>query len=166
MLTTRPGRWARANLYKGLGLLHSHQFDVIDAAPWFNRGHMETRSQKLLLAAALASCGFAFAADPGAVSARAESEALLARLQAAGCSFNRNGNWHGSAEARDHLARKLDLLERNERLQSAEQFIERVASRSSVSGQAYQVKCAGEPVVDSRSWLLRQLAILRSVGKR
>jgi hypothetical protein len=153
-------------LYKSLEPFVSHQCGVNDAAPWFNRVHMETHAKKLLMVAALSSCGVAFAADSGAVSARAESEALLARLQSNGCSFNRNGSWHGSTEAREHLARKLELLDKNERLQSTEQFIERAASRSSVSGNAYQVKCAGEPPVDSRSWLLRQLAILRSTGKR
>jgi hypothetical protein len=127
---------------------------------------MDTPSKKLLVAAALASCCFACAADSVALSARSETDALLARLQASGCKFNRNGDWHDSAEARQHLARKLESLERNQPLQNTEQFIEHAASRSSTSGIPYQVKCGGEPPVDSRSWLLRQLAILRSAGKR
>jgi hypothetical protein len=82
-------------------------------------------------------------------------------LQTSGCQFNRNGAWHDSAEARNHLLRKLEYLEQRGMAQSAEQFIELAASKSSVSGRAYQVRCGGQSPVASQTWLTRQLTKLR-----
>jgi hypothetical protein len=96
-------------------------------------------------------------------AARAEIDSLLSRLAASGCQFKRNGTWHSAAEAQAHLRRKLDYLVDKGAIASAEQFIERAASKSSVSGQAYQVKCGGTPPVPSDAWLNAELKALRSV---
>jgi hypothetical protein len=96
-------------------------------------------------------------------AARAEIDSLLSRLAASGCQFKRNGTWHSAAEAQAHLRRKLDYLVDKGAIASAEQFIERAASKSSVSGQAYQVKCGGTPPVPSDAWLHAELKALRSV---
>lgn len=93
--------------------------------------------------------------------ARAEVDALLARLQASGCEFNRNGSWYGGAEAKAHLLKKLDYLEGKGLVSSAEQFIERGATGSSMSGTAYQVRCPGQAVVPSAQWLRTELQALR-----
>lgn len=112
----------------------------------------------LLLAGAAAS------AAPTAAPVRAEIDRLLARLQASGCEFNRNGSWYSGAQARDHLLRKLEAVESRTTVQSAEQFIALAAAGSSVSGTPYQVRCGAEPAVESRVWLGRQLAILRTAA--
>lgn len=117
---------------------------------------MRARLVALLLAA---HCALAWAAPS---PARAEIEALLARLQSSGCSFNRNGSWHDAAEARDHLLRKLAYLEDRNLVQTTEQFIERAASASSMSGRPYLVKCGGAAPVESRAWLGAQLQALRA----
>ncbi|MDR2507811.1 MAG: DUF5329 domain-containing protein [Candidatus Accumulibacter sp.] len=111
------------------------------------------------ISAALWCCLAAAASTPPPV--RAEIDALLTRLQASGCQFSRNGSWHSGSEAKEHLLRKLEHLESKETVQSAERFIELAASRSSWSGQAYQVKCAGASPVESQVWLSRQLEIIR-----
>lgn len=85
----------------------------------------------------------------------------MAKLQASGCEFSRNGSWYSGSEARDHLLRKLEYLEGKGTIQSAEQFIELAASRSSSSGKAYQVQCGGQPAVESKVWLTEQLAAIR-----
>ena len=113
----------------------------------------------LAIFAALWCCLAAAVSTPP--PARAEIDALLTRLQESGCQFNRNGSWHSAPEAKEHLLRKLDYIEHKEAIQSAERFIELAASRSSWSGRAYQVKCADASPVESRLWLLRQLAIIR-----
>lgn len=93
---------------------------------------------------------------------RAEVDALLANLQASGCTFNRNGSWYSASEAQAHLMKKLEYLEDKGLVDSAEQFIERAASGSSLSGKPYLVKCGATPPVESRTWLSTQLKSLRN----
>ena len=114
----------------------------------------------LVLAALVLAAGMA-AAGPTPQPVRAEIDALLTRLQASGCQFNRNGSWYGGAEARTHLLRKLDAIEGRATVQSTEQFIQLAASGSSVSGKPYLVRCAGAAAVESRQWLTEQLAVVR-----
>lgn len=100
-------------------------------------------------------------ATPTAEPVRAEIEALLAKLQASGCQFNRNGSWYSGAEAKDHLLRKLEYIEDKGTVQSTEQFVELAASKSGLSGKPYQVKCGSELPVESQLWLSKQLSVLR-----
>lgn len=110
----------------------------------------------LLLAAATAS------AVPLPPPARAEVDALLTRLQSSGCEFNRNGSWYSGADAKAHLLKKLDYLESKDLVKTAEQFIERGASGSSMSGKPYLVRCAGKAPVESARWLAAELQQLRA----
>ncbi len=48
--------------------------------------------------------------------------------------FQRNGSWYDGSDARAHLQRKYDYLLKKGMVDSAEQFIERAASQSSMSG--------------------------------
>lgn len=100
-------------------------------------------------------------AEPLPPAARAEVTALLARLEGSGCSFNRNATWHNSRDARRHLERKLEYVEKNAKATSAEAFIALAATSSSSSGKPYQVQCPGEQAVPSAAWLGSQLAALR-----
>lgn len=102
-------------------------------------------------------------AAPLPAPARAEIDALLTRLAASGCEFRRNGTWHTADAARQHLRRKLDYLVDNGLVTSAEQFIERAASRSSVSGAPYEVRCGDRPPQASAAWLQGELRALRAV---
>jgi hypothetical protein len=101
-------------------------------------------------------------AAPLPPTTRAEIDALLPRLQSSGCEFNRNGNWHAGAEAKAHLLKKLDYLERKDMVQTAEQFIERGASGNSMSGTPYLVRCADRVPVESALWLKAELQQLRA----
>lgn len=113
---------------------------------------------------ALFACTFAatVAAAPLPASARMEVDALLARLQSSGCEFNRNGSWYAGAEARAHLLKKLEVLEGKDMVQTAEQFIERGAATSSMSGKPYLVRCAGKAPVESAKWLTAELQAVRA----
>jgi hypothetical protein len=101
-------------------------------------------------------------AAPLPAPARAEVDALLSRLQASGCEFNRNGSWYAGADAKAHLLKKLDYLEGKDLAKTAEQFIERGASGSSVSGKPYLVRCAGKAPVESGKWLTAELQQVRA----
>jgi hypothetical protein len=87
----------------------------------------------------------------------AEINFLLATVGASGCDFFRNGNWHDAQQAQAHLSKKYQWLVARNRVRSAEDFIELAATRSSLSGQAYLVRCAGVAPVSSHSWLAEQL---------
>lgn len=81
-------------------------------------------------------------------------------LTHSGCQFQRNGSWYGAAEARAHLQRKYDYLLKKDRVDTAEQFIQRAASESSVTGRAYRVKCQDREQ-DASAWFGGQLQKLR-----
>ena len=121
--------------------------------------------KQILLALALTWWTAALIADPVAAPVRAEIDALLGELQRSGCQFNRNGAWHSGTEAKKHLLRKFDYLERRGAIDSAEQFIGIAASQSSTTGKAYFVKCGSEAPVESRQWLTKQLAAIRQRGE-
>lgn len=101
-------------------------------------------------------------AAPLPPAARAEVDALMNRLQASGCEFNRNGSWYSGAEAKAHLLKKLDALEGKNLVATTEQFIDRGASTSSMSGQPYLVRCAGKAAVESGPWLKAELQAVRA----
>lgn len=126
---------------------------------------MKTSRISLGLAAA-ATCMAQALAAPLPPAAHAEVLALLGRLEASGCQFNRNGSWYSGAEAKGHLARKLDYLEGKGLVQSTEQFIELGASTSSSSGKAYQVKCGTAEPQPSAAWLGGQLQLLRKAAAK
>jgi len=113
----------------------------------------------LLLAGVVAA---AATAAPLAPAARAEVDALLSRLEASGCEFNRNGTWHKAAEVKPHLLRKLKYLEDRGAVQTTEQFIELAASGSSMTGEPYLVKCGNAAAVRSAAWLSSQLQAMRA----
>lgn len=105
----------------------------------------------------------AHAAPPPA--AQQEISKLMDALAHSDCQFQRNGRWYGAAEARSHLQRKYDYLQKKNLVASSEQFIDRAASQSSMSGKAYRVRCPGQPEQASASWFGEQLRRLRGSGK-
>jgi hypothetical protein len=93
--------------------------------------------------------------------AKVEITGLMDALSNSGCRFQRNGSWHDAAEARAHLQRKYDYLLKKDKVDTAEQFIERAASASSMSGRAYRVQCDGKEQ-DAAHWFNGQLERLRN----
>ena len=115
-----------------------------------------------LLTSAFAAAGIA---APLTGTARTEVDGLMSRLEASACEFNRNGTWYTAAEAKPHLLRKLKYLEDRDLVRSAEQFIERAATSSSMTGQPYLVRCGNGAAVPSGTWLLSQLQAIRSAAR-
>ncbi len=85
---------------------------------------------------------------------------LLTQLSTSGCEFQRNGDWHSAVEARAHLERKYAYLLRKGLVDRTEDFIDRAATGSSVTGKDYQVRCAGVTSA-SAPWLRAALARMR-----
>jgi hypothetical protein len=77
---------------------------------------------------------------------------LIQQVRLPGCRFYRNGTWYEGERAQAHLRTKYESLSAHGQIHSAEDFIEKVASRSSLSGEAYQIQCAGQPAVPSSQW--------------
>lgn len=104
----------------------------------------------------------AYAATP---AMRQEVALLLDSVAASHCQFNRNGSWYEAAEARDHLRKKFDYLDQRNQVSSAENFIERAATSSSISGKSYLIRCPGTAPVESATWLGAELARYRKQGR-
>ena len=95
----------------------------------------------------------------------AEIDALIARVaQARQVVFIRNGSEHTAAEAAAHL--RLKRRAAHAAFGSAEQFIDAVGTRSSLSGRAYRVRTADGREVDSAVWLRGLLRELRATRLR
>lgn len=107
------------------------------------------------------AAGLAHAREP-APDSRNEIEQLFAALAASGCEFNRNGTWYDARRASEHLHRKYDYLLRRGMATTAESFIELAATRSSLSGRPYLVRCEGEAPIPSGAWFQRKLQELRA----
>ena len=118
----------------------------------------------LLPLAALGLLTLAPAAQAGSPSpaAQAEINHLFQHLEASGCQFNRNGSWYDAATASKHLHQKYDTLVGKGLVSTAEQFIERGATQSSMSGQAYQVRCGQAAAQPSGPWFTAELQRWRS----
>ena len=108
-----------------------------------------------------------------AASAQAPSSAtknevgqLFAALRQSNCEFSRNGSWYNAEKASDHLQRKYDYLLKKGLVTSTESFIELAATKSSMSGKPYQVRCGNASPVSSHSWFTNKLTALRSAGRR
>ncbi|MNK29317.1 hypothetical protein D3C87_477110 [compost metagenome] len=99
-------------------------------------------------------------AAPGPDALR-EIAGLIGALDGSSCRFQRNGSWHDAAEARAHLQRKYDYLLKKDKVDSAEQFIERAASQSSMSGKPYRIACPGQPEQTAAVWFGARLKALR-----
>ena len=115
--------------------------------------------------ALLVVCSVASAQAPSATTSR-EIASLFTSLETSGCEFNRNGSWYNASKASEHLKRKYDYLAKKHLVDSAESFISRAATESSMSGKAYQVRCPGKSTVDSQLWFKAQLLQFRKAHVR
>jgi len=93
----------------------------------------------------------------GAVLAdtKQEIDHLLDYVAKTDCKYDRNGTVHDGPEARDHMNRKFQYYRK--KAKTAEDFIKYSATRSTVSGREYKIRCPGASVISSREWLLDEL---------
>ena len=112
---------------------------------------------RLLLSFALIA-GFIATAHAEA-DADTEIRALIQAVAESECEFNRNGSLHSAEAAAAHLELKYARGKRY--ADSAEAFIERLASKSSWSGKPYQMICDGQ-TQPTGDWLRAALEDIRT----
>jgi hypothetical protein len=91
---------------------------------------------------------------------------LLGYIEASGCDFYRNGTWHDPKAAEAHLRGKYRYLVARNLINTTEDFIDKAATRSSFTGQPYEVRCQGGASVMTNQWLRDELARFRAFNKR
>ena len=89
---------------------------------------------------------------------------LLEFIEGSGCEFYRNGTAYDAVRAAAHLRDKYLALDATGGIPTAEAFIDRIASRSSLTGRNYEVRCAGQDRMWTAPWLREALARLRGNG--
>jgi hypothetical protein len=102
------------------------------------------------------------AAPPPA--AETEINHLLGLMENSGCEFFRNGTWYDAQRAAAHLRSKYTALAVNAQIETAEDFIDKAASNSSMSGQAYLIRCGGAVPMTTRQWFSAALARYRGAS--
>lgn len=89
-------------------------------------------------------------------------DALLEAVKTSDLTFIRNGKEYSAKEAYQHLSMKLKNAQRSwfappKEKWTAKLFIEKVASRSSLSGKPYLVKLKDGKTIEARIWLEARL---------
>jgi hypothetical protein len=102
-------------------------------------------------------------AAPGA-DVQAEVGFLLQYIEESGCEFYRNGTWYDGRQARAHLSAKYQYLAGRDQISTTVEFIERVATRSSLTGIPYQIRCQGSAPMGSNQWLSDAIAAYRQAN--
>ena len=119
----------------------------------------------MLIAAGSAALAFtlshAAVAAPGP-SAKDEIDHLLSYVAASSCTFVRNGSEYPADRAREHLVDKYRFA--GSRIATAEQFIDYLATKSSLSGRPYHVRCGTQDAL-SGPWLTAELKRYRSAPR-
>ena len=114
--------------------------------------------KKLLLAVLIVVAESAMADVPD--SQIKEVDHLLAFVKNSGCTINRNGTDHPAKKGVSHIENKYDYF--RDDIKSTEEFIELSATKSTMSGDYYTVKCAGKETIKTQDWLLAELKRYRS----
>lgn len=82
---------------------------------------------------------------------------LIASIESLdGATFIRNGSAYEAPRAADHMRTKLKYA--GEKVQTAEQFIDELGTKSSMSGVKYLIKLKDGTVLESADYFHRQLA--------
>jgi hypothetical protein len=88
-----------------------------------------------------------------------EIDHLLQYIESSGCIFIRNGEEKNAAEAMAHIQNKYDYSKG--RVKTTEDFIKYAATKSSMSGKPYKVRCSGREI-RTADWLYTELQKLRN----
>jgi hypothetical protein len=92
-----------------------------------------------------------------------EIDYLISSVGKSGCIFIRNGKRYAGKDAQAHLTSKR---RRNAHLiDSTEDFIEKLASKSSMSGKVYLISCNGEEQQTAGEWFTTVLRKYREIDQ-
>jgi hypothetical protein len=99
-------------------------------------------------------------AAPVSADTSSEIEHLLSAIGSSECTFIRNGQRYDASKAEAHLRMKYERGRRY--ATSAENFIERLASKSSMTRRVYMIECPGAEPEKTGEWLTKRLEGFRS----
>ncbi len=85
---------------------------------------------------------------------------LLSIIGRSQLTFIRNGKEYSPKEAKAHLETKLEWA--LNRVSTAKEFVERVASKSLMTGEPYYIKLSDKKKVKAKNWLLNELSIIEN----
>jgi hypothetical protein len=91
-------------------------------------------------------CGRTESLSPEAVASY-----LISTVAASGCVFIRNGSEHTGAEAAAHMRKKFDYFKK--KIKTPEDFINRCASKSELSGKPYMVRFPDGKTIRCDEWM-------------
>ena len=91
-----------------------------------------------------------------------EIDHLLNFVKHSSCKINRNGTTHEGSQAESHIQKKYQYFKND--IKTTEQFIELSATKSTMSGNYYTVKCGENKSYGTKEWLLEELRIYRENG--
>ncbi len=87
-----------------------------------------------------------------------ETEFLLSLVAKSNCTFIRNGKEYSAKEASEHLYKKFNYAK--SRIKTTTDFIEKIASHSSITKKPYWVRCESKKHL-SKEWFTEKLAAYR-----
>ena len=92
-----------------------------------------------------------------------EAEHLLEFVRQSDCIMVRNGTEHSGEDAVSHIQKKYDYFKDD--ITTTEEFIEYSATKSTMSGKYYTIRCSGQEEMPTQDWLLEELAAFRGKKK-
>jgi len=92
-------------------------------------------------------------------STKLEIEHLLNFIRTSTCIIDRNGKTYTAVKAIAHIEKKYAYFKDD--IESAEDFIGYSASKSTMSGNYYLVRCGDEEQIRTRDWLMQELKEFR-----
>jgi len=102
--------------------------------------------------------------SPEMRSVRQQILSLIDIVRTSDVTFIRNGTRHTPAEAAAHLESKYGNVKDD--IRTVDEFIDKVASKSSLSREPYSIELPGGRVVDSAQWFREQYAKLQEEQKQ
>ncbi len=88
---------------------------------------------------------------------------LLSFVKNSNCTINRNGSKYNGRKGESHISRKYEYF--RDDIKNTEDFIKYSATKSTMSGDFYTVSCPGKQTIQTKDWLLNELARFRSKQK-
>jgi hypothetical protein len=85
---------------------------------------------------------------------------LIDFVRHSSCTFIRNGTEYTGAQAADHVQAKYDYYKSD--IKTVDDFIDRAASKSMLSGKPYQVRCADGKTITAADWIRTEDAAYRA----
>ncbi len=96
------------------------------------------------------------------VDKRQEVSHLIEFVKTSDCIVNRNGDDHKGKDAAKHIIKKYKHY--RDDIKTSEDFIRLSATKSTMSGKMYKVRCPGKSELTTKDWLLGELKVFRRKG--